>query len=55
MKIVEQKSGYLELIPDEVVECPFCHETNFDLIGLKLHFERGWCDVYNHILLDKKT
>jgi hypothetical protein len=23
---------------EESVECPFCHERDFDLIGLKHHF-----------------
>lgn len=27
--------------------CPFCGEQDFDMIGLKMHFERGWCDAYN--------
>lgn len=30
----------------EYVTCPFCGETDFDLIGLKTHFLNGWCDVY---------
>jgi len=29
------------------VECPFCKETGFDLIGLKIHYIRFWCDEYN--------
>lgn len=33
----------------EDVCCPFCKETGFDLIGLKIHIERGWCEVYNEI------
>ena len=28
------------------VECPFCGEKDFDLIGLKIHFNRGWCQVF---------
>lgn len=31
----------------EYIQCPFCHEADFDLTGLKNHFERGWCDAYN--------
>ena len=27
--------------------CPFCKESEFDLIGLKMHFEKGWCEIYN--------
>jgi hypothetical protein len=29
------------------VVCPFCKEGDFDLIGLKSHFMRGWCEVFN--------
>lgn len=29
------------------VACPFCDETDFDLIGLKLHLTRGHCNVFN--------
>jgi hypothetical protein len=35
--------------------CPFCGEGKgtdifqFDLPGLKNHFERGWCEVYNEV------
>lgn len=28
------------------IACPFCHEEDFDLIGLKIHLVSGWCDVY---------
>jgi len=28
------------------IQCPFCRETEFDLIGLKGHFEKGYCEVY---------
>jgi hypothetical protein len=31
------------------VTCPFCGETDFDLIGLKIHFTRGWCEVYDNV------
>ena len=30
----------------EYIECPFCGEKDFDLIGLKIHLLRGWCDVF---------
>lgn len=33
-------------MPD-YVSCPFCQEADFDLIGLKSHYLRGWCDVFN--------
>lgn len=35
-------------MPD-YVSCPFCQETDFDLIGLKHHFQAGHCDVWNEI------
>jgi DnaJ-class molecular chaperone len=30
-----------------MVKCPFCGEDDFDLIGLKGHFDAGDCDVFN--------
>ncbi len=27
--------------------CPFCQETDFDLVGLKGHYEYGDCDQYS--------
>jgi len=27
--------------------CPFCKESDFDLIGLKIHFT--WCDKYQEL------
>jgi hypothetical protein len=32
-----------------MVECPFCKEGDFDLIGLKMHIERHWCDAYEEL------
>jgi hypothetical protein len=34
-------------MPTEYTQCPFCKEKDFDLIGLKHHFEKGHCEVYN--------
>jgi len=31
----------------EDINCPFCGESEFDLIGLKSHFENGDCEKYN--------
>jgi len=31
---------------DEYLNCPFCKEGDFDLIGLKYHLEMGWCKEY---------
>lgn len=35
-------------MPFEEKTCPFCGEKDFDLLGLKNHLIRGWCDVYNN-------
>lgn len=32
---------------DVDLNCPFCEQPGFDKIGLKYHFEMGYCDVYN--------
>jgi len=32
--------------------CPFCAEGGFDLVGLKGHLLRGWCDKFNKTGLD---
>ena len=40
-----------EEVKFEALTCPFCKETDFDAIGLKMHFERGWCEEYNNIEL----
>ena len=37
----EKKSKY--------VSCPFCHEDDFDLEGLKNHLLNGWCNEFNEI------
>ncbi len=39
---------------DVYVECPFCHEKDFDLPGLKYHFQSGYCDEYSKIDLHKE-
>lgn len=31
------------------IECPFCHEDGFDLIGLKMHIISAWCGTFNAI------
>jgi hypothetical protein len=32
------------------MECPFCKESDFDLVGLKHHINMGWCEVFNHTI-----
>ena len=34
----------------DLIECPFCKDSGFDLIGLKAHFENGFCAEYTHII-----
>lgn len=34
---------------EENIECPFCHEKDFDLIGLKSHLIHGDCEKYEEI------
>lgn len=29
-----------------MIQCPFCKETDFDLIGLKIHLSSGHCNKY---------
>jgi len=36
-------------VEDGLVACPFCGEEDFDLPGLKLHLEAGWCDAYERV------
>ncbi len=36
---------------DLTVNCPFCQDDDFDLIGLKMHLTFGWCDVYENLEL----
>ena len=40
------------LADDSDVVCPFCGEGNFDIVGLKTHLVRGWCDKFNETSLD---
>ena len=32
-----------------VVRCPFCGDGDFDLVGLKLHINRGWCPIFEDL------
>jgi len=29
--------------------CPFCGGHDYDLIGLKMHYQNGWCDEFNEL------
>lgn len=31
-----------------MIECPFCGQKDFDLVGLKGHLLNGACEEYNH-------
>lgn len=37
---------------EAAVQCPFCAENGFDLPGLKIHFQSGWCAPYEAINTD---
>ena len=39
----------LEEPPSNDITCQFCKETEFDLIGLKAHLQRGQCSAFNEI------
>ncbi len=39
-------------VKEELIDCPFCEETGFDKIGLKLHLEK-WCDEFKNTVLPK--
>ncbi len=42
-----EHDGNMPSTPDrQDIICPFCGEGEFDLPGLKFHYERGHCDVY---------
>lgn len=28
--------------------CPFCGETDFDKVGLKIHIINGWCEEFEN-------
>lgn len=32
----------------DLLPCPFCHETDFDLIGLKGHLLSGYCIIFDN-------
>jgi len=32
---------------DSMMTCPFCMETDFDVIGLKHHLLSGGCEIFN--------
>ena len=44
----EPEAGFVEPEGTDHI-CPFCGEGEFDLIGLKYHFEAGHCQPYNSI------
>jgi hypothetical protein len=43
-KVIHELCDHIEKVG---VRCPFCDEAEFDLIGLKLHYLRGYCDAFN--------
>ncbi len=49
MELTKSVLNYGHMNPDEFM-CPFCRQHGFDLIGLKHHYEMGYCDKYNNTL-----
>ena len=42
---------YAVIKPDSSdLSCPFCKESDFDLVGLKIHLERGYCEPFNNTI-----
>lgn len=39
--------GPFDAAGGDTIRCPFCGEPDFDAIGLKNHFLRRWCEVFN--------
>ena len=33
---------------NDLVDCPFCGESDFDLVGLKSHLQNGDCEGYEN-------
>lgn len=42
---------------EQLQSCPFCHDTGFDEVGLKIHLTAGHCDPFTalSISLPKTT
>jgi len=38
---------------DKEIICPFCGDSGYDLLGLKIHIEGKWCESYNKIDLNE--
>jgi len=34
----------------DLIDCPFCGDVDFDLPGLKNHFNKGYCDIFNETI-----
>jgi hypothetical protein len=35
--------------PEQLIPCPFCEDTDFDSVGLKIHLTSGHCEKYNNL------
>jgi hypothetical protein len=40
---------------EPTLSCPFCGEDDFDLIGLKMHLIRGWCEAFDNLKLPPRV
>ena len=46
---VAQSRSNAELADPIYFTCPFCGGHDYDLIGLKMHYQNGWCDEFNEL------
>jgi hypothetical protein len=44
---IEEVKAEIDQQEEPLISCPFCGQKDFDLIGLKGHFIKGYCDIYN--------
>lgn len=49
MVIKNIATGSGEELGPPCVACPFCDETGFDLLGLKMHIINAWCAVFGKL------
>lgn len=48
-------AGKVEAAEEIGITCPFCKENDFDLIGLKYHFQRGYCATFEKLNTEERS
>ena len=44
------------LLHNGMLICPFCHDTDFDDVGLKIHLTQGHCPIFETTeIIDVRT